>query len=87
MVPYDIILGEVGMFPIEASTIIHLLSYLKKAENMDKHRWTKLVVKEELNRRKKTWMKQNKKWLGKWDINLHDCPQAKEDKKVGVRKI
>lgn len=29
--------------------------------------------------RKKTWMKENKKWLGKWDITLHDCPHAKEE--------
>lgn len=72
------------MFPIEASLIIHLLSYLKKVENMDKHRWPNLVVKEELSRQKIMWMKQNKKWLGKWDINLHDCPHTKEEMKKWV---
>ena len=43
------LLIEARMFPIEASAKIHLLSYLKKVENMDKHQWPKLVVVEELN--------------------------------------
>jgi len=29
-------------------------------------------------------MKQNRKWLGKWDINLHHCPHAKEEIKRWV---
>lgn len=49
IVPYDILFAEAGMFSIEALAIIHLSSYLKKVENMDKHRWPKLVVKEELS--------------------------------------
>ena len=41
-------------------------------------------MKEELDRRKKTWMKQNKKWLSKWNTKLHECPNTKKDIKKFV---
>ena len=41
-------------------------------------------MEEELDRRKKTWMKQNKKWLSKWNIKLHECPNIKEEIKTFV---
>lgn len=72
------------MFPIEASAIIHLLSYLKNVVNMNKHRWPKLVVEQALNLQNKTWMNKNRKWLGKWKINLHYFPHAKEEIKRWV---
>lgn len=78
-VPYEILLAETGMFLMEASAVIQLLSYLKKVEKMDKHHWPKLVVEERLVRRKKTWMNQNKEWVSKWDIDLHTCPNTKEE--------
>jgi hypothetical protein len=36
-------------------------------------------MEEELDCRKKTWMKQNKKWLSKWNIKLHECLNTKEE--------
>jgi hypothetical protein len=47
-------------FLLEATMIIKLISYLKKVKNMDNQRWPKLAMEEELDRRKKTWMKQSK---------------------------
>ena len=80
-IPYEIILATCT-FQLEATAITKLISYLKKVENMDNQRWPKLAM-EELDHRKKTWMKQNKKWLSKWNIKLHECPNTKEEiKKV-----
>ncbi len=45
-IPYEILLTKVGMFPMEASMIIHLLNYLNKVENMDTQRWPKFAVEE-----------------------------------------
>jgi hypothetical protein len=36
-------------------------------------------MEEELDRRKKTWMKKNKKWSSKWNIKLHECLNTKEE--------
>ena len=41
-------------------------------------------MEDELGRRKKTWMKQNKKWLSKWNIKLHECPNTKKGIKIFV---
>lgn len=79
MVPYEILLAEVGAFPLEASAIIRLISYLKKIENMNNHRWPKAVMEEALNCRKNTWMKQNNKWMNKWDIKLQECPSTNSE--------
>lgn len=35
--PYEILLAEAGAFPLEASTLTQLISYLKKVENMNNH--------------------------------------------------
>lgn len=87
-VPYDILLAEASTFPLEASSIIRLISYLKKVENMSNQRWPKIVMEEGLNRRKKTWMKQNKKWLNKWNIQLHECLNTNgEIKKFVIEKF
>ena len=63
IVPYKILLVEAGDFPLEATTLTKLISYIKRVENMDNQCWPKVTMEEELGRRKKTWMKQNKKWL------------------------
>lgn len=47
--PYEIILVEHEAFPLEASTVIQLLSYLQKIENMQDHRWPKTVKGKALN--------------------------------------
>lgn len=72
------------MFLMEASTIITLLSYLKNVESMDEHRWPKMIAAEELKCRKKTWNKQNDKWMSKWGINWQDFPNSKEEIKKWV---
>jgi hypothetical protein len=85
-VPYEIILAEIGNFSLEATTITKLISYLKKVESMDNQRWPKLAMEKELDRRKKTWMKKNKKWLSKWNIKLYECPNTKEATKKFVNE-
>lgn len=81
---YEILLAKDRMFPLEASRIICLLSYLKNVENMEAQRWPKLIYMEELKCRKKTWRKLNDKWMRKWGINWQDCPNAKEEIKNWV---
>ena len=49
---------------------------------MDNQRWPKLAMED----RKKTWMKQNKKRLSKWNIKLHECPNTKEEIKKFVNE-
>ena len=78
-IPYEILLAEVGAFSLEAAAITKLISYIKRVENMENQRWSKVTVEEELGRRRKTWMKQNKKWLSKWNIKLHECPSTKKE--------
>lgn len=53
-------------------------------ENIDAHCWPKMIVAKELKRRKKTWRKQNDKWMGKGGINWQDCPNSKEEIKNWV---
>jgi hypothetical protein len=86
LVQYEIILVEIGTFPLEMTMIIKLISYLKKVENMDNQCWPKLSMEEELECRKKTWMKKNKKWLSKWNIKLHEFPNAKKEIKKFVNE-
>ena len=64
-VPYDIMLSEVGAAPIEAIAMVQLIRYLKKIEQMEDVRWPKVVFNDILCKRKKTWMRQNNKWLSK----------------------
>ena len=45
---------------------------------MDNKHWPKVTMEEELGCRKKTWMKKNKKWLSKWNINLHEFLNTKK---------
>lgn len=73
-IPYKIILAEAGAIPIEASAMFRLLSYLRRLENMEIYRWPKIATKEKLDGRKSTWMKQNIKWMNKWDIGTRDYP-------------
>lgn len=55
---------------------------------MDNQWWPKIVMEEGLNRRHKTWMKLNNKWLNKWNIKLHKCPNTNEEiKKLVIGKF
>ena len=62
-VPYDIMSSEMGVAPIEAIAMVRLIRYLKKIEQMEDSRWPKIVFNDILCKRKKTWMRQNIKWL------------------------
>ncbi|KAH9297612.1 hypothetical protein KI387_029294 [Taxus chinensis] len=73
---------------MEASAITRLISYLKKVESMDNHRWPKMVIEDNLEHRKKTWMKQNTKWMEKWGIHFQECPNNnREIKNYVVEKF
>jgi hypothetical protein len=88
MVPYEILLAEVGSFPLEAVALVQMLSYLKNTQGLETHRWPKLVIDEKLVRRKSTWMKQNDRWMRKWDISIHMSPNSiKEIKKFVMEKF
>ena len=36
-VPYEILLAEVGSFPLEAVALVRMLSYLKKTQDLETH--------------------------------------------------
>ena len=87
-VPYEILLAEVGSFPLEVIALVWMLSSLKKTQGLETHCWPKLVIEEKLDRWKSTWMKQNIKWMQKWDINIQNCPDnIKEIKKFANEKF
>ena len=77
-------LTEVGAALIEAIAMVRLIRYLKKIEQMEDDRWPKVVFNDILCKRKKTWMRQNNKWLSKWDIYLNMCPTNSNEIKVFV---
>jgi hypothetical protein len=83
-VPYDIMLSEMGASPIEAIAMVCLIRYLKKIEQMEDSWWPKVVFNDILCKRKKTWMRQNIKWLSKWDIHLNKCPTNSKEIKAFV---
>lgn len=83
-VPYDIMLSEVGADPTEAITMVRLIKYLKKIEQMEDDRCPKVVFNDILCKRKKTRMQQNNKWLSKWVIYLNTCPTNNKKIKVFV---
>jgi hypothetical protein len=68
-----------GATPIEAIAMVHLIRYLKKIEQMEDSRWPKVIFNDILCKRKKTWMRQNIKWLNKWDIHLNRCPMNSKE--------
>lgn len=59
------ILSETRSAPIEPMVMVHLLSYLKRTQNMENDRWPEVVFNDVLSQRKKRWMQQNIKWMGK----------------------
>jgi hypothetical protein len=83
-VPYDIMLSEMGVSPIEAIAMVRLIKYLKKFEQMEDSRWPKVIFNGILCKRKKTWMRQNIKWLSKWDIHLNRFPTNSKEIKACV---
>ena len=86
--PYEIMLSEMGVASIEAITMVRLIRYLKRVEQMEEGRWPKVVFNDILCKRKKTWMWQNIKWLSKWDMCLSTCPTySKETKDFVINKF
>ncbi|XP_059067370.1 uncharacterized protein LOC131858220 [Cryptomeria japonica] len=83
-VPYEIMLSETGVAPIEAIVMVRLISYLKRIGTMEEGRWSKAVFNDTLCKRKKTWMQQNIKWLSKWNIYLNSCPTNSKEIKAFV---
>ena len=87
-VPYEIMLSEMGVTSIEAIAMVRLIRYLKRVEQMEEGRWPKVVFNDILCKRKKTWMRQNIKWLSKWDMCLSTCPtNSKEIKAFVINKF
>ena len=84
-IPYEIILAEAVAFPVEASAMIWLLSYLRRLDNMETYQWPKMATREKLDRRKSMWMKQNIIWMNKWGINISECPNNKGEIKRYVQ--
>ena len=62
-VPYAVLLSETGAAPIEAISMVRVIKYLKKIEQMEEGRWPKIVFSDRLCKIKKTWMQQNNKWF------------------------
>ena len=55
---------------------------------MEGGRWLKVIFNEGVNERKKSWMRQNKKWMKKWNIYLNACPtKSKELKNFVLEKL
>ena len=55
---------------------------------MEDGRWPKVIFNDILYKRKKTWMRQNIKWLSKWDMCLSMCPtNSKEIKAFFIKKF
>lgn len=73
-------LSEVGVAPMEAISLARLISYLKRIEQMEEGCWPKLLFNDTLCKRKKTWMRQNRKW----DIYLNMCPTNSKEIKAYV---
>ena len=73
-VPYEIMLSETGATPIKAIAMVRLIRYLKKMEQMGGGRWPKVIFNEGMSERKRSWMRQNNKWMQKWNIYVNSCP-------------
>ena len=58
--------------------------YLKKIEQMEEGRWSKVVFIDILCKRKKTWMQKNNKWFSKLGIFLNTCPINNKEIKTFV---
>ena len=73
VVPYAILLSETGASPIESISMVRVITYLKKIEQMEEGRWPKVVFSDRLCKKKKTWMRKNNKCFSKWGIFLSMC--------------
>ena len=59
-VPYEIMLSETGVNPIEAIAMERLIRYLKRIEQMGRDKWPKVIFNEGMSERNKSWMRQKK---------------------------
>ena len=73
-VPNEIMLSETGENPTKAIVVVCLIRYLKRIEKMGGGRWLKVIFNEGMSERNKSWMRQNNKWMKKWNIYLNACP-------------
>ena len=49
-------------------------------------RWPKVIFNEGMSERKKSWKKQNNKWMQKWNIYLNSCPTNSKELNNFVRE-
>ena len=55
---------------------------------MREGRGPKVIFNEGMSERKKSWMRQNNKWMQKWNIYLNACPtNNKELKNFAMEKF
>ena len=48
---------------------------------MGEGRWPKVIFNERMSERKKSWMRQNNKWMQKSNIYFNACPTNSKDLK------
>ena len=77
-------LSETGATSIEAIAIVPLIRYLQRIEQMGEGRWPKIIFNEGMSERRKSWMRQNNKWMQNWNIYLNACPTNSKDLKSFV---
>ena len=69
---YEIMLSEIGAAHIKEIAMVRLIRYLKRIEKMGRGIWPKVIFNEGMSEKKKSWMRQNNKWMQKWNICLKD---------------
>lgn len=67
LVPYEILLSETRAAPIKAISMVHLIRYLRRIEQMGGGRWLEVIFNEGMSEIKKSWMRQNKKMGAKME--------------------
>jgi len=80
-------LSETEAAPIEAIDMVCLIRYLKIIEQMGVGRWLKVIFNEGISERKKSWMRQNNKWMQKKNIYLNACPTNSKDIILGFNCV
>ena len=84
---YETMLSETGAAPIKAISMVPLIRYLKRIEQMGGGVWSKVIFNEGMSERNKSWMRQNNKWMQKWNIYLNACPKNSELKNFVLEKF
>lgn len=70
----EMTLSETGATLIETIPMVQLIRYLKIVQQIGVNRWPNVIFNEGTSERKQTWMRQNYKWMQKWNIYFNVCP-------------